>query len=68
MTAPLIAPVADDTDDYDLIHIYCRPCSPTVALCGWVDESDDWLDDEESDRDCVVCVDLDRLPCPWCGA
>ena len=70
MTAPLVAPSTTDSDDYDLIHIYCRGCSPTVALCGWVEEDGEWIsrDEEVGERDCVVCAELDPLPCPGCGA
>jgi hypothetical protein len=68
MTAPLIAPVADDTDDSDLVHTYCTACSPNVALCGWEDDGDGWVDDWADEDRCVVCADLDRLPCPKCGA
>ncbi|MGP4114617.1 hypothetical protein ACTWP5_27375 [Streptomyces sp. 4N509B] len=42
-------------------HLYC--CDRGRALCGT-----DIADEPETDgADCVVCLDLDLLPCPVCG-
>lgn len=63
-TAP--APVVTDTEDADLTH-FCCECEPETALCGatltllYYEMTDD-------DTLCVVCEDLDPLPCERCGA
>lgn len=47
----------------DLTHVACD-CSPDTALCG-VNVSDcEWTDGEAG---CVVCADLQYVPCPQCG-
>lgn len=51
-------------DTPDIEHIVCE-CSPDLALCG-IDCSDmPWAEREH--QPCVVCSDLEPLPCPRCG-
>lgn len=61
-------PTTTPTDDEDsLDHIFCR-CTPDLGLCGA-----DLAGCDESPRDsdenmlCVVCIDLEPLPCKECG-
>jgi hypothetical protein len=63
-TAP--APVTGDTGDSDLTHSYCE-CAPETALCGAVLTLIDY-EMTEDDTLCVVCTDLEPLPCERCGA
>lgn len=56
-------PITCAPGDSETVHIFC-PCSPDMALCG-EDLSDVPFDD--GDDVCVVCADLDRLPCERCG-
>jgi hypothetical protein len=63
--APAPAPQETSTDDGDeLGHYWC--CIPDTAVCGA-----DLTDVEEGEGDpqvnCVVCLDLVKLPCPRCG-
>lgn len=50
--------------DTDLIHSVCE-CDENVALCGLDMTGHDWL--PEGTTTCVVCYDLDELPCSRCG-
>lgn len=56
---PVAAPRSIASGGVD--HLYC--CDRSLALCG-ADITDT---SEVDDADCVVCLDLDRLPCPRCG-
>jgi hypothetical protein len=62
-TAP--APATTDTGDSDLTHTYCE-CTPLIALCGVTlsEELTEWAEEDL----CIVCEDLDPLPCERCGA
>lgn len=66
LTAPVVAPTQRPSDDDDdLTHTVCF-CNPYLALCGtYVDG--DWDEDAPEDECCVVCEDLERLPCARCG-
>lgn len=48
----------------DLNHVYC--CDPNTAWCG-TDISTHAEIDSDTPLDCVVCADLEPLPCPTCG-
>lgn len=63
MSAALAVTEALRADVADTDHLYC--CDPDRAICG-VDLS---AADEVEDLPnlCVVCDDLDALPCPHCG-
>lgn len=50
--------------DDDMIHVVCK-CSLDVALCGKNMTNRPWADGEEIG--CVVCAQLDDLPCGRCG-
>lgn len=50
--------------DEPMVHLVCA-CSEKVALCGWETSGID-ADDEE--LACVVCEELNKLPCALCGA
>lgn len=60
-------PTSTDSDDDELIHVSCK-CDPDVALCG-ADLTGcpmiGW-DDYPTPKDCLVCGELDELPCPRC--
>lgn len=61
-----VAPTAvslDDDDDFT--HMVC--CDPNVALCGADVTTAQVVDASPAEDECIVCVDLDRLPCPRCG-
>jgi hypothetical protein len=62
VTEPLSFEDGGDSDD--LVHVACD-CSEEIALCGTelTFGVDEWTDDEL----CVVCKDLEPLPCPRCG-
>lgn len=49
----------------DLDHVVCTCCDPDLALCGRDMTGTDWVDDNQGLR-CVVCADLQDLPC-WSG-
>lgn len=51
-------------DEDNLVHVACE-CSDDLALCGaeLTMDAGDFTDDEV----CVVCHDLEPLPCPRCG-
>lgn len=58
-------PTFEEGGDFDdLVHICCE-CSEDLALCGGElgAEAVDFADDEM----CVVCLDLEKQPCPRCG-
>lgn len=46
-----------------LNHIFC--CDRDTALCGADVSNDPIVELEEAD--CVVCLDLEEQPCPYCG-
>jgi hypothetical protein len=57
------APAASSTGD-DLCHLVC--CDDDRALCGTDVTDSSWTDDDD-ETTCVVCHDLDGLPCrPGC--
>lgn len=63
LTQPLTA--EDLLASSEMSHIVC--CDDDTAICG-IDVSDAvWRPDEE-DADCVVCIELEELPCPNCDA
>jgi hypothetical protein len=68
MTELAVAPVIleDDDEGDDLVHAYC--CDENISICG-LDITDhaeiDWWGEE---RDCIVCLELEKLPCERCGA
>lgn len=51
-------------DSDDLVHVACE-CSEDISLCGCqlTSEAGEFTEDEL----CVVCKDLEPLPCPRCG-
>lgn len=55
---------SDTGDRPDMHHYYC--CDEDKALCGedirGVPENDG-----EGEQMCVVCDDLEEVPCPVCG-
>lgn len=53
-------------DDDQVSHIACA-CSPNVNLCGLRQEFHGFTDGPLPSNACVVCVDLDDLPCERCG-
>lgn len=63
----LVKPSNTDTDsNYEgVIHIVCY-CDLDVALCGELRESRELLP-LAVEATCVVCSDLEKLPCPRCG-
>lgn len=50
--------------DSDMNHVYC--CDPNTAWCG-TDISNHPEVSEDTPLDCIVCADLEDLPCPVCG-
>lgn len=58
------APEASAAPGSDMNHIYC--CDPNTAWCG-ADISDHVEVAPDVPVDCVVCADLEDLPCPECG-
>lgn len=70
LTLPTDSPVSAPVDD-DLNHYFC--CSKTVALCGYVDGSSEWVPwtDEPEPDDCPTCVvahQLSPTECRGCAA
>lgn len=67
LTPEPVADAAPPGDGDGLTHTVCW-CDVDEALCGadvaGLPALDEW-DDEDL---CVVCEDLDRLPCARCGA
>ncbi len=61
---PVLDKPAFDLED-DLLHWYCE-CNEFIGLCG-VDLTNAQHGDPELEPICVVCDDLDDLPCPRCG-
>lgn len=49
------------------VHIICI-CAPDVALCGADRTGVPERPYDPASITCVVCADLDHLPCPRCGA
>jgi hypothetical protein len=58
MTATATAPVPVVADTDDVIHWSC--CDDLRAVCGAEVDGDD----SALDATCVVCIDLEDLPCP----
>jgi len=56
----------DNNDDLTHIALHCDPdralCGTSLKGCPWVNE------DFEPEKDCVVCMELEKLPCENCGA
>lgn len=48
----------------DLVHVVCS-CKPETALCG-EHVPGPFITDVEAGDVCVVCNDLEPLPCPRC--
>lgn len=46
----------------ELLHVVCF-CDDAVTLCGQDATSMAW---QESGDECVVCLDLERIPCERC--
>lgn len=67
---PQVIHYGEDSDSDSLGHFFCAVCDPEglVALCG-TDISGKQLVDEDEirDDDCIVCLDLNPLPCEKCG-
>lgn len=64
MLETLEKPTNLDTND-DPGHFVCEECSPDKALCGTDVSGHEW--DDGCLVDCVVCLDLEDVPCPTCG-
>lgn len=56
--------VTDHAHAKSYIHMVCE-CNEDVALCGKDLTGRPFAD---GSVECVVCADLDRQPCPLCGA
>ena len=60
------SPASASLDDNTLFHIFCE-CDEDLGLCG-LDISDYAISDPlDGDPVCVVCLDLEFVPCPRCG-
>lgn len=59
----------EEYTDEDEVHVYCPTCDPHAlrALCGTVIDGGEFVEDDEGDTTCVVCADLEWLPCSRCG-
>jgi hypothetical protein len=56
------------TDDGCIIHVVCTACDPDLALCGEDMTGDEFGGPVDGvDSECVVCIDLEHLPCERCG-
>ncbi|WP_394436257.1 hypothetical protein [Streptomyces sp. SGAir0957] len=60
LTAP--SPSAATSVGDEITHLYC--CDPNRAICG-VDLTG--VPEVDEDENCVVCIDPDEHPCPYCG-
>lgn len=69
MTQTVIDPVIlEDTEEgNDLVHAYCD-CNENISLCGLDVTDHTEVDDWPEERDCLVCWELEKLPCERCGA
>ena len=57
---------SESLHDDTLYHIFCE-CDEDLGLCG-LDISDCAISDPLGDDPvCVVCLDLEFVPCPRCG-
>lgn len=57
---------SESLHDDTLYHIFCE-CDEDLGLCG-LDISDYAISDPlDGDPVCVVCLDLEFVPCPRCG-
>lgn len=54
-------PMSEDID-----HLICE-CSPDVSLCGLDVSGVPIVDDDNDDDLCLVCEDLEHIPCVVCG-
>ncbi len=55
----------------DLNHLFCINCYPDadvycIAFCGLDVTDEPWITSSDV-VDCVVCLDIGKLPCPKCG-
>lgn len=65
-TEPVVR-VGRSADDDDLGHIFCD-CDENRALCG-ADVTDcPVVEDRDDSLLCVVCADLEDVPCERCGS
>lgn len=70
MTAPVILDEAwaRAADEPDIDHLVCDCTNGAIALCGTDVSAMPYLDDDPTPPECVVCRDLEFLPCGRCGA
>lgn len=55
--------ILPSTEDDGIDHYFCCRTDGSIGLCGTsLDGSDE---DEEIDVNCIVCLDLAELPCPY---
>lgn len=60
--APELEVVAQDGGDA-FTHVVC--CNPDIALCGSDVADVDWVSND-AEATCVVCAELEELPCHRC--
>lgn len=62
-TAPDLSALRLDLGATETQHVYCE-CSPERTLCGLADDME-FIEDLEPT--CVVCLELEPMPCERCG-
>jgi hypothetical protein len=64
---PVAVPRQGD-DDWDEVNHYFCSCEPDLGLCGAdLTGFEEPVDDPVEPDDCIVCLELDPLPCARCG-
>lgn len=67
-TSTAIKPAQKPTSEagnWDVWHVFC--CDENLALCG-TDVTNFPITDGDGELMCVVCDELDSIPCEVCGA
>ena len=75
MTTLEKAPVETEetTDRPPLLHCFCAYCinmqEKVKALCGFIEhDTENWEDhSDDPGEKCVVCLEMQWIPCPVCG-
>ena len=64
-TTTLVQSSTITTAPYESIHIVCS-CDFDVALCGADVSGRPLRDMKPHPNDCLICLDLQPMPCPRC--
>lgn len=49
-------------------HLFCSNCPLDMAVCGYRIDIEMWMECDEDEETCALCIEMDDYPCPRCGS